>query len=400
MLTFKLIAALVGITALPALVLTGAGQNPTAEGDRSFSGPEVNRLKLEVPFGDVKVKTGGSEFQIHVKRWLEPKGDSAEGRRWVKESKLETTMKDGVLVITELPFGTRNSRRNSEGHFNPHYELTISLPSDKAADLSVGAGDIEINGEYRDLDTLVGAGDIECKSLSVNRSLKIHVGAGDVEASVQGPVANSDVSVGTGDIHLRLPVSANADVDASVGVGEISGIPSKKNHEGMGQHRSAKFGNGGAHVTVHVGVGSIDLSGPTAVASQDRKEDSDNSHSWDMGGALDELDHALSGLDASSWKDGDDKMPDVSKIDIHISDAEIQKSVDLALRESSKAASQVIREAHTEIGKALKEAEAELGKHRHATRNKSLHLEIDKIVREALEQARQELKRERSSMTD
>lgn len=423
--TLKLIAVLAGMTVLPTLLLTQAKAHANGQDSRILSATDVGVIKLRVPFGKVKVLTGGSQIDIKVKRWFDKPGD-ATAERWVKESRIETSATGGTLTIEELPFGQRDKQSlDAGGDFHPHYELTVTMPPHHGANVNLGAGDITCDGAYRNLEVHLGAGDLKLNSLSVGGACALHVGAGSVTANVVQPLRRSaEIHVGTGSVNLNLHAGTNGSVEAWVGMGEVSGIPGGPKRKGLnslGDHRKAAFGTGGPQVEIHVGVGSVGISGPNAVASvtdsnelrsetpelsvgvvADKTKDDD-------GDSADEVAEAVAEKQAAKEEEAVEKQEakevDVDAkvdlglqeldhaMDVHI-DEVIDSAINQAMRESKKARTAALRDAQREIERAMRELDQDLARESraHGSKGNELGIDIDKLVRDAMKTAREAIR--------
>jgi hypothetical protein len=183
----------------------------------------------------------------------------------------ERQVGDKVQIDVKVP-----SMHWSFGNHSIHLE--IHVPRDLAADLHTGDGSISLRGLRGDLRADSGDGSIRGEDLdgtldantadgSVHVTgrfdkLQLHTHDGSVEAVVrEGSHLDGDWRIQTGDgsVHMRVPKTLAADLEAHTGDGHISvdlpGTSSK------GEHYAQAQLNGGGHALVlRTGDGSITVS--------------------------------------------------------------------------------------------------------------------------------------------
>jgi gas vesicle protein len=252
-----------------------------------------------------------------------------------------------------------------KGNFNGGLELHVSVPRGLAVKMEVGVGTAKTNGDYRSVDFSIGAGDFVGRfDLTGRGSSEVHVGAGRVE--------------------LNIPRGANLDVNTATGVGDVTGLPAtQEDTKGLhiGDRRAARFGNGGASLSVHVGAGAIVInssSNPKALPSESADTDIDQ-------GAREQS--LWSGdVDSNMSMDLDpDKTlavigPTVDRA-IALSNAE----VDQAMKQCKPEMDQDLANVGPEVARALKEVQPEI--------DRAL-AEVGPDVDRALKQNRPEIDRE------
>jgi hypothetical protein len=155
--------------------------------------------------------------------------------RFGEHCALDIDLKDGVLTTTAKQPGATEGRDDCE------VDLTIEVPRDVGLDLSVGAGDVAIDGvkgdlvyrlgsgdlrigeaELQTVDGRSGSGDVDLVGSLVSGDLKL--GAGDAAITFTTPPApgHLDVRVGTGNATIKLPKDARIRSNFKAGLGSLT----------------------------------------------------------------------------------------------------------------------------------------------------------------------------------
>lgn len=131
--------------------------------------------------------------------------------------------------------------------------------------MSFQTGDGSIRGLNLDGSVKASSGDGSISLFGRFDSLGIHTGDGSIEASASNgsKVSSSagwSISSGDGSIHLSLPASFVADLDARSGVGRVTvGFPVTIFGSRSRSSIQGKLGGGGGRLVLRSGVGSITL---------------------------------------------------------------------------------------------------------------------------------------------
>jgi len=170
-------------------------------------------------------------------------------------------MLDGVKLLIEP---TRCGLAiHSDGPHHGYWEMeyTIAVPVGTEIRATQGAGSVRVVGVVADTEIELGVGEIDVEG-PVGPSLTVQSGAGDVRLS--GVTASViDIDLGTGDVDILLPADASHSIDVGVGIGSISLGPFEGldaiEAGGIGSSVEATLGDGSGRLTVHLGVGEIDV---------------------------------------------------------------------------------------------------------------------------------------------
>ena len=151
--------------------------------DRIVVAGDLVAVEVEMDAGTVRVRaTDGDRVEV------ERRGVAGEVRH---------TLRDGVVRIVDacdawLPCDT---------------DLVVSIPARLAVDVSVGSGDVRVEGLGADLHVEVNDGDVDLSGIR-SPTVRVQVGWGDVDLAFEGVPTDVAVSVGVGDVQLRVPEGA------------------------------------------------------------------------------------------------------------------------------------------------------------------------------------------------
>lgn len=192
----------------------------------------LQSVVLEVGIGDVAIRAGNSPV-IAVEVNLRPRRGGffttlAKGERQVETAAIVTNV-DGSKLNLEIDADS-GDRRFEE-------DWTITLPPDLDLDLSIGVGDVEIEGTSGDLDVETGVGDVD-----------LEIAGGDL-----------DIESGVGDIVIRGPAAPYGGIDAESGVGDVQIVVAGAKTQGEGFiSQSAEWkGPGDDSIDAESGVGDV-----------------------------------------------------------------------------------------------------------------------------------------------
>ena len=376
--------------------------------DLKVSAGSAGRLEIRIPLGHVTlVADGSTDLTVHAVRSAKRPLD-AEARRWLNDSYLKAENRNGVLTLRDHPFGADSlndihSKGADHDGKDLSLEVQIHVPADLAAKLDVTAGDADVRGRFRSLDAGVAAGELSSDSVRCKEQLSLRVGAGELK--------------------MTIPSGANADVSASVGVGQITGLPEgAKNSDGihLGDKRHGRTGRGDAKVNVHVGAGEIKINSQDRILATTNLEVGDSDSDVDVPEmdvdkdldlqknlnidktvndavtqAMAEVSKAMASIHPDLRIDIPDiKIDDIKFEDMHDlmgMDSDVEKSMQSSRAEIERAMKKIkpeiekaMRNLKPEIEKAMKRVKPEIEK---AMRSlKTMKPEIDERIRRAMQE--------------
>jgi len=190
-------------------------------------------------------------------------------------------------VRVEIPDGVRG-----------RVDVSVMAPSDTAAAIDTGSGDVTISGLSRAASARVGSGDVGIRNVAgsvtvdtgsgdvlvagASDGVEVETGSGDVRArEVRGrllvstgsgdvevagtPTGDSRVRTGSGDVEIEL-TGAALDFTVSTGSGDIDVDTRGTKMRGEGGEMSGRIGGGGAgRLLVSTGSGDVELTSTDAV---------------------------------------------------------------------------------------------------------------------------------------
>lgn len=196
------------------------------------------RLEVDVPLGDVTVKSGeeyGLRLVTGEEEWYELKYSCEDGGLtvWGTDLRGWAGQKDGWAVEVTLPAGA---------------EL-------EEANLHTDLGDVswQAEGSFRALELSTDLGDVVVKAEAVSENAQVSTDLGDVKVNglVAGDlVARSDL----GDVRLNLSGADGVDYELTTGLGEV-----RVNGKDRGRSASGRSPGAGMRVEAHSGLGDVRL---------------------------------------------------------------------------------------------------------------------------------------------
>jgi hypothetical protein len=179
---------------------------------RDFPVTDHQSVRLDFPAGDLQVEgTSGDKVEIEVvARCKHHLWGHCEER--AKELDLESHSRDDRLDI-ELVGASRHSNQGLE------VKMRVKLPSNRAFDLEMGAGEVEIRGLETNVHVHLGAGEVHVEmDERVVHEVHLDAGVGEttlrsrdgkVEGSREHVVGSSvDWDEGTGKARVQVKVGA------------------------------------------------------------------------------------------------------------------------------------------------------------------------------------------------
>ena len=284
---------------------TEKGEQVTIE--KEFTAASLERVQANVVIGTVRVIAENTDtVQVKAVRKAE-RGTAEERRRWLEETRVEFTQKNGVLtikdIIPESLNRNRDKKENDRTELSVELLLEIHLSARQALDALSVVGNVEVSGKTGDLKLNSTAGNIELDNVDASgKNVELHTTAGDVVCA--GRVGNLKVGAQAGNIRLRalecvgaqaeitcmagqieavfrrlpsqrlkveshagevkltLPAKAQANMDVRTTLGSIRsawnlGSPSEK--DGLGDRLTGAVNGGGTKVEVRVAIGEVQL---------------------------------------------------------------------------------------------------------------------------------------------
>lgn len=240
---------------LVALLVSGQScSTRVVEGKLRYS----ETIRQTIPFvGKAKLVMENPAGSIEIEGWDR---DTLELVA-TKKARTENELREIEIEIREVPQGLRIRSRHSEVVSKWLVDYTLKVPPGVGLSIDQGAGEVRIAGHQGSIEVNLGAGDLILEDVRAPR-ISLDVGAGDVDAVVL-EAQSIEIDLGTGDLDLRLPPDASFRVDADVGVGDltIAGFETMAlQKEGLiSQSAEGTLGAGEGTLTLHVGVGDVDV---------------------------------------------------------------------------------------------------------------------------------------------
>jgi DUF4097 and DUF4098 domain-containing protein YvlB len=201
-------------------------------------------LEVDNFAGTVTIRSGESE-EIRV----------TITRRAVNSDRLN----DIEVDINEQDDGLRiETRRERTVVGNMSVDMEISVPTETEIDVDNGAGNVRIEGVEGQIRAHTGAGNIRVEGAAA--PIRMDTGAGELEYEGD-PEGECTFQNGAGNIVIRLPGDVNAEVELTVGIGNINLEGFDVDGEVSNQEVDGTIGTGeGATIDAHTGAGTIRLS--------------------------------------------------------------------------------------------------------------------------------------------
>jgi hypothetical protein len=142
----------------------------------------------------------------------------------------------------------------------PELRLTLTVPDAAQLSVDVGAGVLNLNANAS-VTAKLGQGDILLNGKVPDSSVSL--GDGDLQASLELTTGEHALSVASGKLEVSLLPGSSCGYEAATAKGKITlaGVPGSVEPNGVGHSAEGQTGFGGAHLTLHMGRGSINLSG-------------------------------------------------------------------------------------------------------------------------------------------
>jgi len=279
------------------------GPREEAKTEKTIPVQGIEEVKASVMIGPIKV-VADSPNTIQVRAVRHAEGGTADDRRrWLSETKVEIEKQGAALIVKDVV--PKSLRQNGHAkNLSMGLDLELHVPSRLAMTLAAGVGDVEATGVAGGLTVATGAGNVRLRQLGgpeegvtvdvgagnvtmdgqagdvrihsgagkvslqnldcAGKTLFVDTGAGDVSAALRSlPSGNLRINVGTGRIRLSVPDKARADISAASGMGSIRSAfalaGQKQSGGGFGGTLSGNLNGGGAEVSLHTGIGEIQL---------------------------------------------------------------------------------------------------------------------------------------------
>ncbi len=215
--------------------------------DKIMLNGDIKKLKLDVEYGEVILKTGDvQDVEISTRNIIE------------KRFSCETS---GDTLNIKYKGGFSFFTWKSDAH------IYITLPegtSFESSDIDNGAGRVEIDNLKSDvIDMNNGAGELEMNNIIASEKLIIETGAGAVK--LDGiECGELNVNSGIGEVNVNNASCTGLQLDSGVGAfsysGEINGDADIDN--GVGELKMTIYGNSGDYnIKTDNGVGQVKING-------------------------------------------------------------------------------------------------------------------------------------------
>jgi DUF4097 and DUF4098 domain-containing protein YvlB len=194
--------------------------------NKTFSTPGPVRLQIQIPSGDVDVRTADVE-ETTVE--LEVSGRDSD--QLEQEARIESRPRgDGFEVFVEAARGRGLGlfRRNGQ------YRVDVTVPHGAELSAELASADIRGRGRYSDVDLSVASGDVELDriegeakvdtasgdvEIGYARTAKVNSASGDVE--IGDSASGAQVNTASGDIELGRVVEGEVKVNSASGDIEV-----------------------------------------------------------------------------------------------------------------------------------------------------------------------------------
>jgi DUF4097 and DUF4098 domain-containing protein YvlB len=191
-----------------------------------FQTPGQVHLEVQIPSGDVEVRTGDVQETT-----VELEVGGRDGDQLEQEAKIECRSRgDGFEVVVEAPRGRGLGlfRRNGS------YRVDITVPHGVELAAELGSADIRARGRYAEADVSVASGEVELErvdgeakvdtasgdiEIGFARSAKVNSASGDVE--IGDVAAGAQVNTASGDIELGRVVEGEVKINSASGDIEV-----------------------------------------------------------------------------------------------------------------------------------------------------------------------------------
>lgn len=182
--------------------------------DETFPLTGASRIVLDFPVGELEVVAGSGdvasvELSVRCRRRGSRCDDRAE-RLWTKSKR------SGERLTIE--FG--GWPKLNSGDLSAHAVITV--PADRALEVDMGVGELEIRGLTSDLDIELGVGEVSLELAAADlSSVSLDAGIGETDVRSSAGHTSSDRSWLIGS-HTHWRGDGRSRVDVELGVGEIT----------------------------------------------------------------------------------------------------------------------------------------------------------------------------------
>lgn len=229
--------------AAPSAAPTAAVTAATASGAASAAAPEGTRwLHVELLAGDIALRADPQATEVVLA------GD-------VEGVKVEPT-DDGFSIRHQMvdhndSWVDRFLTRIRADH------LDVRVPAGYGVDLSVTAGDVDLDGiPY--LRGHLTSGDLDARGL---RGIDFRTAAGDLELEMTLTEGRHSLRATAGDVNVKLGAGSDVEVRGAVSIGDASvrapGFDTER--RGLGQRFEGRVGGGAATLDLHVTTGDLEV---------------------------------------------------------------------------------------------------------------------------------------------
>jgi hypothetical protein len=210
------------VAGLGALVFYSGAALAGSEVSRSFrtvaNAGGVEHVLVDISIGEVTIRSG-STSQIEVTGTIERNYEGVRGRRKAKEilddTEIEVTVRGDRASIRER---LGPSARSGRGRWlKSQLDIRITLPSGVNLEVEQSIGELDIAGDFRDVDVEMGIGELtvrlpkkNIRELNVGATIgEVHTDVGDRVFTREGLFAGRTHYVNSGgtnvvDVHLKV----------------------------------------------------------------------------------------------------------------------------------------------------------------------------------------------------
>ncbi len=243
-------------------IFDGVGSENSGEQQISAEN-NISSISSEIPAGNItisKSETGKIEIRADIK----VKGKNEDIKNEILNNSMVKLETNGDRAKLELQTKDGNDfwkwhKSNYSGYLiTINYD--IEIPERMEFDLSTGAGNLSISDIEVALTASTGAGNISMSNTKLTDEIEISTGAGNV--NIDGEFKDLDnirIDNGAGNISLSLPAATSMELSVDTGVGNVGGSIIKDS--GMKNHSKQDVNGGGPRVELNSGVGNISVDG-------------------------------------------------------------------------------------------------------------------------------------------
>ncbi len=205
---FAIACAVLAVAALPARA--DHGRKLLVE---TIAAADTTAIAIDFPVGELRVQTGAGndvlvDLKVECDRWFRSCAPRLEDVRLVSE------IKHGKLTVEIEGWG--------HGHKGGDLEVrgTITVPANRALDIDMGVGELEVAVVSDQLTVDLGVGDVEVRMpVSAVKSVSLEAGVGGTSLRLPSGRVNDENAFVSSEIDWR-DGSGASELAVAVGVGD------------------------------------------------------------------------------------------------------------------------------------------------------------------------------------